>query len=76
MRTGKDIILATKSYAADFTAKSWAHVLSTAFHLLLVRSAQPAGAETCYVVSTMRDLEEEVEELRAGLASTAAERQM
>jgi len=33
MRTGKELILATKPYAADFTARSWWHVLSTAFLL-------------------------------------------
>src|SRR5277367_3814808 len=30
MRTGKDLILATKPFAADFTAKSWWYILSTA----------------------------------------------
>jgi omega-6 fatty acid desaturase (delta-12 desaturase) len=34
MRTGKELILATKPFAADYTAKSWWHVLSTG--LLLV----------------------------------------
>jgi len=29
MRTGKDVTLATKPYAADFTAKSWWHLGST-----------------------------------------------
>lgn len=29
MRTGKDILLATRPYASDFTAKSWWHVIST-----------------------------------------------
>jgi omega-6 fatty acid desaturase (delta-12 desaturase) len=29
MRTGKEIILATKPYAVDFSAKSWAYLLST-----------------------------------------------
>src|SRR5881628_3103535 len=33
MRTGKEIILATKPYAVDFTAKSWGYFLSTAFLL-------------------------------------------
>ena len=33
MRTGKDLILATKPYAVDFTAKSWWCVLSTGFLL-------------------------------------------
>jgi omega-6 fatty acid desaturase (delta-12 desaturase) len=30
MRTGKEIILATKPYAVDFPARSWAYLLSTA----------------------------------------------
>jgi omega-6 fatty acid desaturase (delta-12 desaturase) len=34
MRTGKELILATKPFAADSTAKSWWVVLSTAFLLL------------------------------------------
>jgi len=33
MRTGKELILATRPYATDFTAKSWWCVLSTAFML-------------------------------------------
>lgn len=33
MMTGKDLILATKPYAADFTARSWWCILSTAFLL-------------------------------------------
>ena len=33
MRTGKELILATRPYAADFTIKSWWCVLSTAFLL-------------------------------------------
>jgi omega-6 fatty acid desaturase (delta-12 desaturase) len=33
MRTGKEIILATKPYAVDFPTRSWAHLLSTAFLL-------------------------------------------
>jgi acyl-lipid omega-6 desaturase (Delta-12 desaturase) len=36
MRTGKELILATKPYAHDSSAKSWAHLLSTA---LLLASA-------------------------------------
>src|SRR4051794_14364703 len=35
MRTGKEIILATKPYAADLTAKSWAYVVSTTLLLAL-----------------------------------------
>ncbi len=34
MRTGKELILATKPYASDFTAKSWAVVLSHSSFLL------------------------------------------
>ena len=34
MRTGKELILATRPFAADFTAKSWWCVLSTAFLLV------------------------------------------
>jgi omega-6 fatty acid desaturase (delta-12 desaturase) len=33
MRTGKELILATKAYAVDSSARSWAHLLSTAFLL-------------------------------------------
>ena len=33
MRTGKELILATRPFARDFTARSWWHVLSTAFLL-------------------------------------------
>jgi omega-6 fatty acid desaturase (delta-12 desaturase) len=33
MRTGKEIILATKPYATDSSARSWAYILSTAFLL-------------------------------------------
>ena len=29
MRTGKELILATKPYAVDSSARSWGHVLST-----------------------------------------------
>ena len=44
MRTGKDIILATRPYAVDFPAKSWAYVLSTAFLLALFGIAMAALA--------------------------------
>src|SRR5581483_11070975 len=33
MRTGKEIILATKPYAIDSSVRSWAYLLSTAFLL-------------------------------------------
>src|SRR4051812_45683359 len=36
MRTGKEIILATKPYAADVPARSWAYVISTALLLAAV----------------------------------------
>src|SRR5687767_5861723 len=35
MRTGTDLIIATKPYARDFTARSWWCVLSTSFFLVL-----------------------------------------
>ena len=35
MRTGQQLILATKRYAVDFTGRSWWYVLSTAFLLAL-----------------------------------------
>ena len=35
MRSGKELILATKPFAVDFTAKSWMYVLSTAVLLAL-----------------------------------------
>jgi omega-6 fatty acid desaturase (delta-12 desaturase) len=35
MRTGKDLILATKPFASDTTARSWWYILSTAILLLL-----------------------------------------
>src|SRR6478736_2455800 len=38
MRSGQELILATKQYAHDFTLKSWWLVLSTAFLLVLALS--------------------------------------
>src|SRR5277367_5860956 len=35
MRTGKELILATKPYAADSAVRSWWYVLSTAFLLAI-----------------------------------------
>jgi len=35
MRSGKELILATKPFAVDFTAKSWMYILSTALLLAL-----------------------------------------
>ena len=34
VRTGKELLIATKPYAVDSTAKSWWHVLSTAVLLI------------------------------------------
>lgn len=56
MRTGKDIILATKPFASDFTAKSWAYVLSTSFLLALtmvgtVWNFHPAGKIICSLLT-------------------------
>ena len=39
MRTGQELIVATKQYARDFTSKSWWCVLSTAFLLLVALAA-------------------------------------
>ncbi len=48
MRTGQEVIVATKRYAEDSTAKSWWHILSTAFLLLIALAGthwniHPAG---------------------------------
>lgn len=56
MRTGKELILATKPYAVDSSATSWAHLLSTAF---LLAGAQvgtlwnfhPAGRVLCSLLA-------------------------
>src|SRR5436190_3171999 len=52
MRTGKDIIFATKPYAADFTAKSWWHLISTTLLLAGVMAGtvwnfHPAAKVAC-----------------------------
>ena len=39
IRAGKDLILATRSYAADHTMKSWWHILSTVTLLILALAA-------------------------------------
>ena len=39
MRTGKELILATREYAKDDSAKSWASVASTALLLLVLALA-------------------------------------
>ena len=56
MRTGQELILATRRYAHDFTAKSWWYVMSTFF--LLVASlvgtlwnVHPAGRVICSVLA-------------------------
>ncbi|MDQ8195084.1 fatty acid desaturase [Coraliomargarita sp. SDUM461004] len=36
MRTGKTLILATREFAKDNTAQSWAHILSTILYMLVV----------------------------------------
>src|SRR5436190_6163478 len=56
MRTGKDIILATKPYATDFTSKSWAYLLSTAFLLSVTMAGtvwnfHPAGKIVCSLLT-------------------------
>ena len=42
MRTGKELILATKPFTVDSSARSWWHILSTAF-LLAVALAGTSG---------------------------------
>jgi len=56
MRTGPELIVATKQYAADFTAKSWWCILSTALWLLLALAGthwnlHPVGKGICSVLS-------------------------
>ena len=56
MRTGKELILATRPYAVDFTARSWWHVLSTALLLALALAGTLwnfalAGKLVCSVLS-------------------------
>jgi len=56
MRTGKDLILATKPYAADSTARSWWYVLSTAAFLAASLAGtlwnfHPVGKLACSVLS-------------------------
>ena len=56
MRKGKELILATKPYAVDFTVKSWAHVLSTAFLLAgalagTLWNFHPVGRMVCSLVA-------------------------
>jgi len=56
MRTGKDLILATKPYAVDCTAKSWLHVLSTGMLLAVclvgtLWNFHPAAKIICSVLA-------------------------
>jgi len=56
MRTGQQLILATKPYAADFAARSWWYMLSTAFLLLLAFAGtlwniHPAAKIACSILS-------------------------
>ena len=56
MRTGKELILATKPYAVDSTVRSWWHVLSTALLLALAIAGtlwnfHPAGKIVCSIFS-------------------------
>jgi acyl-lipid omega-6 desaturase (Delta-12 desaturase) len=56
MRTGQELIIATKRYAEDSTAKSWWYILSTAFLLLIALAGthwnvHPAGKGACSVLS-------------------------
>jgi omega-6 fatty acid desaturase (delta-12 desaturase) len=56
MRTGQELILATKQYAKDITAKSWAYVLSTGFLLIAalvgtIWNFHPAAKVVCSVLS-------------------------
>ena len=44
IKTGPELVLATKRYAKDSTFKSWWHVLSTAFLLLLALALLAATA--------------------------------
>src|SRR5881392_1317752 len=56
MRTGKEIILATRPYAVDCTAKSWAYILSTVFLLGAAMAGtfwnfHMAGQITCSILA-------------------------
>lgn len=56
MRTGHELIAATRCYAGDSTAKSWWCILSTAFLLLLALAGthwniHPVGQGVCSVLS-------------------------
>ena len=56
MRTGQELIVATKQYAEDSTAKSWWCILSTAFLLLVALAGthwniHPAGKGICSILS-------------------------
>lgn len=56
MRTGKEIILATKAYASDSSVRSWAYLLSTAALLAgaiggTLWNFHPAGKVVCSVLA-------------------------
>ena len=56
MRTGQELIVATKRYAHDFTAKSWWCVASTVLLLLVALAGThwniyPVGKGICSVLS-------------------------
>ncbi len=56
MRTGRELIIATKQYAEDFTAKSWWCILSTLVLLLVALAGthwnlHPVTAGVCSVLS-------------------------
>ena len=56
MRTGQELIVATKRYAEDFTAKSWWCILSTALLVLIALAGthwniHPIGKGVCSVLS-------------------------
>jgi omega-6 fatty acid desaturase (delta-12 desaturase) len=61
MRTGKELILATKPYAADSPARSWAYLLSTAFLLAAALAGtlwnvHPAGKIACSLLAGLLSL--------------------
>jgi len=56
MRSGKELILATKPYAVDYPLKSWWHVLSTTLFLAIaifgtIWNFDPAGRIVCSVLA-------------------------
>jgi hypothetical protein len=56
MRSGKELILATKPYAVDYPLRSWWHVLSTTLFLAIaifgtIWNFDPAGRIVCSVLA-------------------------